>query len=228
MGKTSVLVIAAALTFAAMPSSALAESGDAAATQAYIQANSVLVHAAWTRLGTSEAALTRLLDAVRRECPSVAAESPQDYGSEQLSNEVVLAMRVAAVKPDIQAIADFTRAVKGLSWSNHKLTSTIRTYAAQLKALSTLAAPNLCADVKAWVLSAYQTLSASTTQFARHFEALNVAIGELPEPLLAPSERPGERSILHHTSQLEAQLTEGEARAVEPWGEIMNTLDLNP
>ena len=234
MGKRPVLLIAAALTLAgmpalaAMPARALAGSEDLTATLAYIQANYSLVQAASARLGSSEAALTRLLDALRRECPRAAAESPQDHDSEQLSNEVVLAMRLATVKPDVQAIIDFTRAVKGLRWSNHKLTSAIHSYATELKALSTLPAPKLCADVKAWVLSGDQTLSASTIALDRRFEALNVAIGELPAPLLAPFELPGERTILRRISQLEARLAEGEARAVEPWGQIMEALELNP
>jgi hypothetical protein len=66
-------------------------------------------------------------------------------------------------------------------------------------------------------------------QLDQRFETLNVALGELPAPLLAPYERPQERAILSRTSQLEVQIADFEANAgVETWGEIMDSLGLNP
>jgi hypothetical protein len=65
-------------------------------------------------------------------------------------------------------------------------------------------------------------------QLDREFETLNVALGELPAPLLAPYERPGERAILIRTTQLELQIADFEANAVKTWGQIMDSLGLNP
>jgi hypothetical protein len=223
----SVTVVVVALGLA--PTPALAASGDVAATQAYIRANYGLVRAAKAKQAASEAALRSVLSGVRRECPKAAAESPQNHDSEQLSNEVVLTMRIAGTQPEIPAIAAFTRAVKGLRWSNRKLTSTIQSYVSELKAVSTAPTPNLCADIKAWVASGFRTRSPSTMQLDQRFETLNVALGELPAPLLAPYERPQERAILSRTSQLEVQIADFEANAgVETWGEIMDSLGLNP
>jgi hypothetical protein len=229
MNTRSVSVVSIVTALALAPTPAFAASGDVAATQTYIRANYGLVRAARAKQASSEAALQSVLAGVRRECPKAAAGSPQDHDSEQLSNEVVLTMRIAGTKPELPAIAAFTRAVKGLRWSNHKLTSTIQSYVSELKALSTAPTPNLCADIKAWVASGFQSRSPSTMQLDQEFETLNVALGELPAPLLAPYERPSERAMLTRTSQLELQIADFEAVAgVETWGQIMDSLGLNP
>jgi hypothetical protein len=229
MYARSVSLLATLVTLWLAPTAALAASGDVAATQAYLRANYKLVHAATAKQAPSEAALHGVLDGVRRECPKAAAESPQNHDSEQLSNEVVLTMRIAGTRPDIPAIVAFTRAVKGLHWSNRKLTSTIQTYVSELKTLSTTPTPNLCADIKAWVASGFRTRSPSTMQLDQQFEALNVALGELAAPLLTPYERPQDRAILLRTKQAEVQIGDFEANAgVETWGQIMDTLGLSP
>ena len=179
------------------------------------------------RLATSEATLKTLLHRVQRECPKVAAESPQDVDSEQLSNELVGTMTIVSFRPDAEAIAAFARAVAQLSWSSSTLTSAVRSYARKLSAQSALAGPDICADVHAWVSSGYRTLTAATTRFDASFFALDVAIGLLPGQLgryLSPSER----GLAQHTHQLELQLIDGEARAVAPYGQIMEALALNP
>ena len=97
----------------------------------------------------------------------------------------------------------------------------------KLKTLSTLAAPELCADVRAWAANGFQTLPASTVRFDQRFMPAWVALGELPASLAA-YESPAEGALVRRSNQLEAQLTDGEARAVESWGRIMNALVLNP
>jgi hypothetical protein len=229
MGKGRVLLLTAALALLGAPSCALAASGDVASTQAYIQANYALVQAGRAKLGAAAAALLAVRRQIGGECPRAAAESPQNADSTQLSNEVIGAIVIAAIRTDLPAGANFVRAVKGLRWSNHKLTSTVQSYAGKLKVLNTLAPPNVCADVRAWVASDYRTLPVSTVRFDQLFEPNWVGIGELPAQLLAPYERPNQRTVLRRTSQLESQLTDFEAEdGVETWSQIMNTLVLNP
>ncbi len=224
------LVLAATLAFAVAPAPApaLAGSGDVAATRAYIRADYALVHTARVNLATSNAALQQLRRQIDAECPHAAAGSPQDHDSEQLSNELVGAMTVAVIVPDVQAIAQFTRTVKSLHWSNSALTHKVSTYAAKLKTLSVLPAPNICADVRAWSASHYQTLPASSLSFDSSYYRVEVAIGEVPAALLAPSVRPDERATLAHAERIEGQLTEAEANAVYIWGHIMESLALLP
>ena len=224
--------IAIALTLAATPAPALALSGsrsaDVAATRAYIQADYALVHAARVNLATSEAAMQSLRRQIASECPGAAAGSPEDRDSEQLSNELVGAMTLAAIVPDVQAVARFVHTVKDLRWNDSALTRRVSSYAVRLHTLSALPAPNVCADVRAWVQSRYQTLPASTIAFDSAYSKVEVAVGEVPAALLAPSERPGERGVLAHAERLEGQLTEAEANAVYTWGHIMDSLGLNP
>jgi len=211
-----------------MPAPALAGSADVAATRAYIQADYALVHTARTNLAASKAALQKLRRRIRVECPRVAAGSPQDRSSEQLSNELVGAMTVAAIQPDVHAVAAFARAVQRLHWSNGQLTRKVHSYATRLRTLSKLPAPDVCADVRAWAASRYQTLPASNVSFDNHYYQVEVAVGEVPARLLAPSVPSDVRALLAHAQRLEGQLSEAEANAVYTWGHIMEDLALNP
>jgi hypothetical protein len=208
------------------PTSALASSADAAATQTYVHANYALVQAARSRIPSAEAALASVLGQVRSECPKAAAHSPQDRDSEQLSDEVVGAMVVAGIHPNVTAIKGFVGTAGGLHWSSHKLTSTIQGYTRKLQALSSVGPPNLCGDVKAWVASGYQTLPASTVRFDAQYTPVWVALGELPSSL-HQFERAEERGLLARSNQLESQLTEYESRAVETYAAILDALELN-
>jgi hypothetical protein len=229
MGKGSILLVLTAVLGlgATTPGGALASSGDLAATQVYLQANYAVVKVARANLATSEAAPLRLLAQVRRECPLAGAGSPQDSESTQMSDEVIGAMVIAAYDPNHQAITAFTRSVAALRWSNSGLTQAIRRYVANLRTLLSLSAPNLCGDVKAWAASGYHTLPASTVAFVGKFMPAWVALGYVPAQL-NPFETSGGKALARLAGGLEQQLTEGEARAVEHWGEIMNALVLNP
>jgi hypothetical protein len=226
MTKLALLTAIAILATTAAP--ALGELSDTAATSTYIQADYTLLHAATGKLATSEAGLRKLRRRIRATCPRAAAGSPQDTDAEQLSNELVGAMTVAAIRPDASAVAAFFRAVGGLHWSNGTLTRRIRSYATRLKTLSSLPAPNVCGDVKTWVASRYETLPASAISFDSSYYKVEVAVGETPVALLAPSELPPERPLLVQARRLEGQLTEAEAKAVYTWGDIIDELDLNP
>ena len=74
-------------------------------------------------------------------------------------------MTIVAYHPDAAAIGAFVHAVRGLRWSNHVLTRTVRTYATQLRGLAGLALPDVCGDVRAWAVGGFQVLPASTVQF---------------------------------------------------------------
>ncbi len=86
----------------------------------------------------------------------MAAEAPQNHDSEQLTNEVVGALTIAAYQPDTDSMGAFARAVRGLHWSNRMLTHTVRTYATKLQGFATLAPPDICADVKAWAAGGFR------------------------------------------------------------------------
>jgi hypothetical protein len=222
---TSILLCLLALT--AAPAGALGSSGDVAATRAYARANYALVRAARANLAVGQAAIKGLARQLASECPLVAAESPQDHDSEQLSNEVAGALTVAAYHPDAGAAVAFAHAVQGLHWSDPRLTHVVRTYAARLVALTALAMPNVCADVKAWVASNYQTLPPSSLEFDKLYYADDIEAEEVPMRLLARYGSASTASLLHRAKRLEAPLAEAEADAVADYTHILDALKLS-
>jgi hypothetical protein len=220
-------LLAALASLVATPAAVHASGGDVASTQAYLQANYALVRVARSHLATSEAGPLRVLAQVRRECPLAGAGSPQDPQSTQMSDEVIGAMVISAAPPDRQAIKTFIRAVAGLSWSDRGLTRTVREYAGDLSTFLGLSAPNLCADVRAWAATGFHALPATTVAFVGKFMPSWVALGLVPKQL-ARFESAGARTLARRANTLEVALTDGEARAVEHWGAIMNELVILP
>jgi hypothetical protein len=215
------------LALIALPAaSALASPADISATRTYIQANYALLQVAGSHLKASEAAPLGVLRDVRRECPHAAAGSPQNEESAQLREEVIGAMVHVAIRPNLAAVRRFISATRSLRWSNRRLTRTIHDYGAKLQVLSTLRAPQLCADVRAWGANGWRSLGAATISYDARFVPAWVALGELPS-MLGSYEQADERGMLKSSAQIEVRLTDGEARAVETWAAIMDELSLN-
>jgi hypothetical protein len=223
----SVLVATFAVLGVAGPSAAAADSADVASTQAYLQTNYTLMRYFTAHIPAAKAEIASVLTGVRRECPLAASGSPQDVDSEQLSNEVVGTMVTTVVQHNLPATLNAIRATASLRWSNGALNKTIHAYLAKAKALTTLAVPDLCADVKAWAASGFKTLPASTSAFSPHFLSWWVAPGDQP-PTLRRYESSQDAALAHRTTKLEEQWTQFEADEVETWGEIMNALVLQP
>jgi len=221
------LALGARAGLAIGPAQALGASGDVAATQAYVQAGYAALRVGVSHLKTSEAAPLHVLAQVQRECPLAGAQSPQDDESTQMSDEVIGAMVVSAIAPDVQAIRTFVHAVAGLSWSAGGLTRSIHAYASKWGTLASLPAPGLCADVRAWRADGYRALPASTVAFVAKFNPSWVGAGYMPAQL-ARYESSATRALARRCNGLEEQLTELEAREVEHYNEIMNALAIWP
>jgi hypothetical protein len=213
--------------FTAVAPSALAGQVDAGATRAYVKANYRFVQAAVSATHPIEVALGGVLSGVRRECPLAAAGSPQDLESTQLSDEVIGDMVLTSGRLILPAARRFVSATARLSWSNRALTATVHAYVRNIAALTRLAPPRLCSDVRSWAASSFRTLPPSTVAFVPRFMSAWVAPGELP-PALARFETPADRQLAHTTNGLEERFSELEAREVETWGHIMDTLALLP
>jgi hypothetical protein len=222
-----VLVVLVAGSCAGLLAAPALASSNAASTQSYLQANYALVRVARSHESASENGPLEVLAQVRGECPGVGAGSPQNGESTQMSDDVIGAMVLAAAKPDVAAIRTFIHAVSALSWTSASLTTAVHGYAHDLEMELSLSPPNLCAEVKQWAADGYQKLPATASAFVAKFMPAWVGIGELPGQL-AHFENAGERALAHRTAPVEVELAEGEARAVEHWGEIMDTLKLWP
>jgi hypothetical protein len=226
-----VLVLAlASLALAAAPRAASARSGaDLAATQALARATKTLLNAARPDLPKGLAAVNRYAGEIATQCPNVAAKSPQNHGSEQLDYEVVATMTVVGYRTGAGPIKTFYGTVKGLHWSNPKLTRAVKTFATKLDKLVSLTVPSLCGDIKEWVAGGYSTLTASTTQFLKQYNAVDPEAEE--GPLIMRLARPyatvGDISLFHSIETFESELAETEAHAVFAYKRIMNTLELN-
>jgi hypothetical protein len=221
------LALGVAAALAATPGTARAASGNAGATQAYVQTGYAALRVAVAHLKVSEAGPLHVLAKVRGECPQAGAQSPEDEESTQMSNEVIGAMVVSAIAPDVQAIRTFAHTVAGLHWSNGALNRSIHAYASKWDTLATLSAPNLCADVKAWNADGYRALPADTAAFVAKFVPSWVGAGFMPAQL-SRYESAATRALARRTNALEEQVTELEAREVEHYSEIMSALAIWP
>ena len=228
MALRACLVLPAVLAaLIAGPSSALASSGDAATTHAYLEANLTLMKYADAHIPQAGAAIAGAVRKVRSECPLAAAESPQNLESEKLSNEAIGAIVTTVVQAGLGEARTFVRSVAPLRWSNRGLTRTIQSYVSKVKVLTKLAVPHLCADVKAWTASGFKTLPAATVAFNKVFMPAWVGAGELPTSL-KPYVSAGDRSLVRQTVRLEERWEDFEAREVESWTAIMNAMVLQP
>lgn len=209
-----------------LPATALGAS-NAASTEAYLRANYALVLSGHGNIPTSEARLRGQLQRLRRECPGIVAGSPQNEDSEKLTWEVIGAMTIVGYRPGAAAVARFTRAVSKISWGNAALTRAVRSYARQLSTEVGTPQPDVCGDLRAWRASGYTALPGSTVRFRQTFYESYVGIGYLPRRMLAPFLRPSQSSLLRRARQFEEAIAEAEARAVETFGEIIDSLGLN-
>jgi hypothetical protein len=222
----SVLLVLGSAALAA--SAQAAPPSDVAATQALANASNTLLIAAHPDIHKGLAAAKSFASQIAAQCPGAAAGSPQDHDSEQLDDEVIGAMTAVGYHTAAAPIAAFARAVEGLHWSDARLTRAVRTFARKLKGLSTLAIPNLCGDVGAWVGSGYQTLPASTVQFNRDYAAVDTEAEEVPliVRLSIRYVRPDELPVLRRAEQFETQLGEAEANAVGSYAHLVDALEL--
>jgi hypothetical protein len=213
---------------AAVPASAQAGGGNVAVTRAYLEANYRFVQDVASRIRPIEEALHGTLVQVQSECPAAAAGSPEDTNSEQLSNEVIGTLVDTAVPLLVHPAAlRFVLLAGALKWSDRALTRTIHAYVAKLETLATIGVPSLCSDVRVWAASGFHTLPGSTLRFSKRFMSNWVSAGELPAAL-AQYETPSERPLIRRTQHLEGEIADLEAREVETWGKILNTLKLLP
>lgn len=229
MGRGSLGALLIGVVLALAPSAALANSGDVAATQALARATDTLVRAASPDVNKGLAAAKRYASQIAAQCPRAAAGSPQNRASEQLDDEVIGAMTIAGYSVAAAPIARFAHAVHFLRWSNGRLTRTVKTFAAKLQKLSTLALPNVCGDIQAWAAGGYQALPADTVPFVKHYLAVTPEAEEVPLMirLLMPYATPSDVPILHRVERLETHLGEAEAAAVEAYSRLILALELN-
>ncbi|HUB36032.1 MAG TPA: hypothetical protein VL972_04350 [Solirubrobacteraceae bacterium] len=208
-----------------MPAAALASSGDAGATHAYLEADYALAQASKTNVAPAQAKVVAFAHRLRGECGREGSGAPQTEAEQPLTYEAAGALWSITYGANARPIGAFARAVQGLHWSQRKLTHTAQAYAKTLQGLATLSLPHLCADVAAWKASGFGPAPAATVSFDRHVEALEAHA--IPLKLLAPYEDAADRALAQRTAGLETKLLNTETvEGYNDWDLVLETLGL--
>ncbi len=227
LGRSSAALLAG-LVLGVAPAGALASSGNVAATSALARAANTLVRAASPDVHRGLAAAQSYAHQVATQCPNAAVGSPQNHESEQLDDELIGAMTVVGYRVAAGPAATFAREVRGLHWSNHRLTRAVHTFSTKLVGLTKLATPDVCGDIRAWAASGYQTVPASTASFVSRYLAITPEAEEVPliVSLATPYSLPWEIAVERRVEHLETRLGEAEAAAVESYSRTIMALEL--
>jgi hypothetical protein len=219
-------MLLAVLVLGVAPTTAFANPQDIAATHAYIEANYALAQANVAGISPGQAQIEHLNSELAQECPGVGAGSPETEASQPMSHEVTVALWSLAYGADAAAIRKFTNTVGHLQWSNHAITRDAQTYARSLHELATLPLPGLCADVRSWKATGFQTVPATIVTLVDRVEAIEPRT--IPPHLLAPYERGADAGIVARTKRLETKLEENEFLVGQlDWVQLLETLGLN-
>jgi hypothetical protein len=216
------------LTFGVFPAAAFATSRqDVSSTHTALVAAYTTLHAVVRTWPNLEANLHKLDLQFAAECPDVGAGSPQSASEQKLSYEVAGALWATGYHADAKFAQGFIRAVSPLRWSNPALTHRAHQFIRGLREMIALPVPNICADVRSWNASGYNTIQTSTLQFDQHVEAIEV---EVPSPrLIARYVQPADRGLLARVEHLLRRFNELEFMTGQrDWYKLLETLGLNP
>jgi hypothetical protein len=183
---------------------------DATATQIYLQYAYAASLAEVKAFHTAIAGVDALAHQIQSECPGVLANAPKpapgatrSATAEQISEEELDAAFGAAVRTESARRHRFARAVDRLRWSSRRLTRLVHANANAEAERAVIPAPNLCADMRAWVGSGYQAVSAGTQRYL-HLES--IASAKTNEAVLLsdlePYENPADKRIIRKISNL--------------------------
>jgi|HubBroStandDraft_2_1064218.scaffolds.fasta_scaffold00142_10 hypothetical protein len=217
MGRYSVhsaVAIAAAL-LAISPCAAQAQvsSGDASATQAYLQADYATTRAEVRGFPTAIAAVDALAEQVQMECPGVLANAPKlasgavpsattaDAAEEELDAAFGAAERTERVRR-----RHLASLVARLHWSSRTLTRLAHSQTAAEAEKAAIGPPSLCADMRSWVASGYQAVSAGTERYVQLESALSAKTEGAEAAILrklVPYESPADKRIVRKLASLQ-------------------------
>jgi hypothetical protein len=204
MGPSSVRVATAiaAISMALSVSRALAQvsSGDATATRIYLQESLTEARAGVRDLPAGFAAIEALRGRLQAECPDVLAGEPKPVpgatpsaSATEIEQEERAAVFGVAEHTEYRRLLRSARAVSRLSWSDPALTRLVHSSAEEEVAHAAVPTPGLCADMRIWVSSGYQTVSAATEAYAHR------------ESILSAEIEGDEKAILHKLKRYEDQ-----------------------
>ncbi len=155
--------------------------------------------------------------------PRARVEGERHRQSRQLGAltlELSFALDYSRTQSDREAAATLVGALTPLRWSTPKITFLVQTIATIAKEELELPPPDVCEDMKSWVLSSYKTLtpisreleSRSEALLKRSFEIIAFAV-QTPiqsfAKILAPYEDASDEVLARHMEALRGQLHKG-------------------
>lgn len=224
--QAAALVLFTAVLTLPAGASASASSRDVAATHAYLAADYAVLHATVSKWSAVEANIAKLDAKYSGECFHAGAGSPQSEEEQKLSLEVAGALWSAGYRTNASAVRRFVASVGRLSWSKRAITRSARALIDGLRAMITLPAPNLCADVRAWAAGGFQAMPADVERYAKHVEAIE--IDQIPRRLLAPYLSGGDVALAARDERLNRRFEELEfVHGQDRWNGLLEVLALN-
>jgi hypothetical protein len=219
-------IVMAVLAVGLIPADATAAPLDVASTHTYLVAGYAALHATVTTWSSVETSIHKLDLRFHTECPNVGAGSPQSEEEQKLSYEVAGALWATGYHTDAKIVRAFVKAVSPLRWSNPAINRSARRFTRGLHEMTVLPIPDLCGDVRAWGAGGFKAVPASTEQYVRRVEAIEVK--EIPRRLLAPYVQPADRGLRARDERLATQFEELEfSRGQTDWDRLLETLALN-
>ncbi|MGO9320006.1 MAG: hypothetical protein ACLQBY_04260 [Solirubrobacteraceae bacterium] len=243
MGRSSVhaaaVVVAIFLALSASTALAQVSSGDATATRIYLQEHYAATRAEVKDFSVAIAAVDALGKQLQTECPGVLANAPTPAQGAKLSSseteideEETATVFGVAEHTEYPRRRSFARAVSGLRWSNGALTRLVHAYAAAEVAHAEVPPPDLCADLRTWVSSGYQTVSAGTETYLHREAVLSQETDGVEEVIarkLTRYENQADRRIARQIASLEKSTTPTFLnRFLAALGKITEVLDAPP
>lgn len=198
-----------------------------AATHALIAAGDVLARASNASIPVAQASVERFTGRLAAECPGAGAGTPEVEASQPMSYEVAAALWSISYGTAARSIERFASVVKPLRWSIASFNRDVHEFAANLRGLATLALPNLCADIREWTSSGFQSVPRDVLDVDQRVEALTLP--EIPWRLVAPYETGRDASLVPYIERAETSLEEAEfVKGQGDWYKALETVGLPP
>lgn len=207
-GYAAVAIAAVAMWLAVPAALAQVSSGDASATRDYLQTDLAYTRAEVQALPTALAAISTLRGQLQDECPGVLANEPKpapgampSASAVKIAEEESAAVLGVAEQTELARRRGLAHALSHLSWGSRALTRLVHTFAAAEVEQAEVPPPGLCADLRDWVSSGYQTVSAATESYVQRESILSGETGV-------------EATILHKLKPYENSIDRGLARQI--------------
>ncbi|HEV2973831.1 MAG TPA: hypothetical protein VGX69_02410 [Solirubrobacteraceae bacterium] len=167
--KASVATLACvACVCLSAPAVAVAGTGDVAATRAYLRASYAYERSVNREAARGEAAVNARANQIAGECPSTLTYAPRDEAFGEVGEEIGATLTTlywvgapTLRAPTLRLVSEIT----DLRWSDRRLTRLVHAEAAEERASTTIALPDVCADIAGWKGTAYATLPPEAMRF---------------------------------------------------------------